>query len=341
MGGNALKVPTRRYERTEFEEISKELLDTLSKTFKRAEMPLYYKNKPSFGDADILISTDGYNGNIRDYITDTFKPNEIVHNGNCYSFDYKEIQVDLITVSGERFDTNIFYLSFNDMGNFIGKIAHGFGLKYGQDGLTYDHNFKGSNIGRVFISKDYKKIFEFLDLSYDRYLQGFDELVDIFKFITASKYFNWEYVQLENNNKINRDRDKKRKSYNAFLEYIDNNVRDDIHKYEYFKDKSDYIPMINEFFPEANLELEIRRLEYEHCRSLYIKAKFNGGDVMRNYGFKGKELGDVLTGFKEFINNRFSNELAYDKLMIINTKGIIYQFFELYLNTNNIKYEKN
>ena len=227
------------------------------------------------------------------------------------------------------------------MGNFIGKIAHGFGLKYGQDGLTYDHNFKGSNIGRVFISKDYKKIFEFLDLSYDRYLQGFDELVDIFKFITASKYFNWEYVQLENNNKINRDRDKKRKSYNAFLEYIDNNVRDDIHKYEYFKDKSDYIPMINEFFPEANLELEIRRLEYEHCRSLYIKAKFNGGDVMRNYGFKGKELGDVLTGFKEFINNRFSNELAYDELMIINTKGIIYQFFELYLNTNNIKYEKN
>ena len=50
-----------------------------------------------------------------------------------------------------------------------------------------------------------------------------------------------------------------------------------------------------------------------------------------------KELGDVLTGFKEFINNRFSNELAYDELMIINTKGIIYQFFELYLNTNNIK----
>lgn len=330
MGGRALKnTITRRYERAEFDTISVELMDTLRSDFKRVAMPLFYKNKPSFGDADIILSMEGFNGNMRDYITDKFGPNEIFHNGNCWSFDYKELQVDLITVSAEDFDTNEMYLSYNDLGNYIGKIAHGFGLKYGQNGLTYDHYFKGINIGRVTISKDYRKIFEFLGLDYNRYLIGFDELEDIFKYISESKYFNWEYLQLENNNKVNRDRDKKRKSYMLFLEYIDKNVKDDSHKFQYEKDKTIYIDKINDFFPEANLELEIRKAEYEYCKSLYIKTKFNGGDVMRKYGLEGKELGDAMNGFKVFIDNVIGSD-TYEDYIINSSIESIYEDFESY-----------
>src|ERR1035437_6729831 len=60
MGGNALKlVVTRRYERTEFEVITNELTSTLKQTFKRVEMPLFYRKKESFGDADYILSMEG------------------------------------------------------------------------------------------------------------------------------------------------------------------------------------------------------------------------------------------------------------------------------------------
>jgi hypothetical protein len=136
MGGRALKGEntfTRRYEREEFEQLSKELMVTLKDTFKRVEMPLFYKNKQSFGDADIILSMEDFNGNMRTYIEDTFSPNEIFHNGNCWSFDYKELQIDLITVAGEDFDSNYNYLSYNDLGNYIGKIAHGFSGEFDTD----------------------------------------------------------------------------------------------------------------------------------------------------------------------------------------------------------------
>jgi hypothetical protein len=332
MGGLALKNTfTRRYERAEFDEMSKDLLGLLSNTFKRVAMPLFYKNKPSFGDADILVSMEGFDGNMRTYIENTFSPNEIFHNGNCWSFDYKELQIDIITVAPEHFDSNYNYLSYNDLGNYIGKIAHGFGFKYGQEGLVYDHYFKGSNIGRVIVSKDYDKIYEFLGLDYNRWKEGFDELEDIFKFISESKYFNWEYLQLENNNRINRERDAKRKSYMSFLEFIEDNCKDSEHQYQYDKDKSVYVDKAAEFFPESNLITEIRRMEYEECKALYIKSKFNGGEVMRRFGLKGKELGDALNGFKKMMDFLVPNE-SYEHYIINTPSEDIYEDFKQYLN---------
>ena len=331
MGGNALKIAkTRRYDRAEFDVISVELMDTLKKSFARVAMPLFYKNKLSFGDADIMVSTEGLNFGLREYIVETFAPIEIHHNGNCWSFDYKELQVDLITIAPEHFDSNYNYLSYNDLGNYIGKIAHGFGFKYGQEGLVYDHYFKGSNIGRVLVSKDYDKIYEFLGLDYNRWREGFNELEDIFTFIGESKYFNWEYLQLENNNRINRERDAKRKSYQSFLSWIDENVKDDNHRFPFSKDKAEYVDAANKFFPEAGLELEIRRLEYEHCRNLYIKGKFNGGDVMRKYGLKGKELGDAMSGFKNIIGKIFPEE-TYEDYIINSSVAEIYSDFDVFL----------
>jgi hypothetical protein len=332
MGGLALKnTPTRRYDRAEFDVISVELLDILKKDFKRVAMPLFYKNKKSFGDADIIVSMEGFNRNVRDYITETFKPNEIFHNGNCYSFDYKELQVDVITLAPEHFDSNEMYLSYNDLGNFIGRIAQGFGLKYGQEGLWYEHYFKGMNIARIPISKDYRDIFKFLGLSYERWEAGFDELEDIFEYISTCKFFNWEMFQLSQLNKINRERNLKRKSYMSFLEWMDKNVADDDHLFDFrTKTQEEYNKMIAEAFPYANLDLEIRRVEYEYCKSLYIKSKFSGGDVMARYGLKGKELGDALTGFKNVIGSIFGDE-TYEDYIINNTVEQIYSDFDSYL----------
>ena len=335
MGGLALKTTfTRRYDREEFDVISVELMDILMNDFSRVTMPLFYKNKKSFGDADILVSMDGFNKDVRKYITDTFSPNEIFHNGNCWSFDYKELQIDLITVSAEDFDTNNNYLNFNDLGNFIGRIAQGFGLKYGQEGLWYEHYFKGSNIARIPISKNYEDIFKFLGLSYERYLEGFDELEDIFEYIATCKFFNWEMFQMSKLNKINRDRNLKRKSYMSFLEWMGQNVANDEHLHQFDKTQEEYNKMIAEAFPYANLELEIRRVEYEYCKSLYIKSKFNGGMVMREYGLEGKTLGEAMIGFKLFVEN--NSRKSYDDFIIDNSIDDIHSVFRLFLGTKNL-----
>lgn len=329
MGGRALKnTTTRRYLRAEFEEISQELINILKNKFDRVTMPLFYKNKESFGDADILVTAKEF-PQMREYIEQTFAPNEIFHNGNCWSFDYKELQVDIITCAPEHFDSNAMYLSYNDLGNFIGRLAHGFGLKYGQEGLWYEHYFKGKNIGVVPVSKDYPKIFKFLGLSYERYEQGFDELEDIFTFIAESPYFNWKKFQMEELNKINRDRNKKRASYMTFLEWMAENVADENHEFKFAEDKTSYFIMINDFFPEANIITEVRRLEYLECRKLYVQSKFNGGDVMRRYGFEGKKLGEVLEGFRNHVTHHYE---SYNDFIIHTDTFEIYKEFEDYLH---------
>lgn len=336
MGGLALKnlkIPTRRYDRAEFDVISEELLNILRKDFKRVAMPLFYKNKKSFGDADLIVSMEGFDRNVREYITETFNPNEIFHNGNCYSFDYKELQVDIITLTPEHFDSNEMYLSYNDLGNFIGRIAQGFGLKYGQEGLWYEHYFKGMNIGTIPISKDYRAIFKFLGLSYERWEAGFDELEDIFEFISTCKFFNWEMFQLSKLNKINRERNLKRKSYMSFLEWMDKNVADDAHKYDFDKTQEEYNKMIVAAFPEAKLELAIRELEYKYCKSLYVKSKFSGGDIMTKYGLQGKELGDVILDFKQYIHAIF--EMDYSDFIIKYNQKYIYETFDLFYKGKN------
>lgn len=339
MGGRALKKTfTRRYQREEFDKISVELLDILKKDFKQATMPLFYSSKESFGDADIIVDATDFPHRMDDYIKTTFNPNEIFHNGNCWSFDYKELQVDLIIASGDDFITNFHYLAFNDLGNFIGRIAHGLGLKYGQEGLWYEHYFKDQNIGRIEISRDYRKIFEFLELSYDRWLLGFETLEDVFEYIVQSKYFDYDMFQLKNLNKINRERNLKRASYMSFLEYIEANHQDKSYD---FDDKELSLSRVMEAFPEAQLQLKIRKLEYEYCKKEYIKAKFNGGEVMRRFGLEGKELGNALNGFKEFMLEYFGGgpELAaydYEEFLLNHDSEHIYRSFESYLEKNNL-----
>jgi hypothetical protein len=116
----------------------------------------------------------------------------------------------------------------------------------------------------------------------------------------------------------------------SFLEYIEANCKDDNHRYQYEKDKSIYVDRVAEFFPESNIEMEIRRMEYEECKALYIKSKFNGGEVMRRFGLKGKDLGDALTGFKNTMHNLVPNE-SYEHYIINTPSEEIYEDFQAFI----------
>jgi hypothetical protein len=312
-------------------------MEILRKDFMRVDMPKFYGSKPSFGDADILVLREP-GLNMKEYIEETFKPNEIFNNGDCWSFDYKELQVDLIDTERKFYNTSLMYFSYNDLGNYIGRLAHRFGLKYGQEGLWYEHQFKGQNIGKIPVSMDYPKIFKFLGLDYERYRHGFWTLEDIFVFIAESPFFNWKMFQLESLNKINRDRNAKRASYKSFLEWIQKYAADEEHECPVPEDKTVFLKLIKETFPEAKMDIEIKRLEYEHCRELYLKAKFNGGIVMERYGLSGKNLGKAMDGFKQWITD-FHN-MAYDDIIMENDETGNYALFNLYLMGSDIELPK-
>jgi len=339
MGGRALKNTfTRRYSKVEFETVSKELIDIIEKTFVKAATPLYYHNKETFGDIDIIVRVHPDSmGAVRPFIEKTFKPNEIFHNGNCYSFDYKEVQVDFMCVSGEDFDSNYHYLAYNDLGNYIGRIAHRLGLKYGQEGLWYNHYQKGQNLGRVMISKNYREIFNFLDLDYDRWLEGFDELEDTFEFVLTSKYFDSQMFQLDSLNRINRERNLKRASYMSFLDWINKNYPNVVGDYldgpkedarASDNTNKSLIKTINKTFPDANFNLKIKEIEYLEAKKAYINAKFNGSMIMNIYGLEGKQIGDALKHFKREIEKE---GYAFDDYILSESQENIFEQFE-YIN---------
>jgi hypothetical protein len=209
-----------------------------------------------------------------------------------------------------------------------------YNLKYGLEGLFMNVYNKRGKLGTLMVSQDYPKIYKFLGLDYTKWEQGFDELEDIFEFIATSKFFNWKMFQFDQLNKINRDRNKKRKSYMSFLEWMDKNVADTAHEYQFTEDKTSYFDMINEFFPEADLVTQTRRLEYEECKKLYLQSKFNGGQVMLKFGLEGKELGDAMTNFKKHIESTFYT--SFDDWAINKSSDLIYAFFKAYIKTHEV-----
>jgi hypothetical protein len=224
MGGNALRqTPTRRHMRDEYFIKENEVLDIINKktSFLPYAIPAY-KTKESFGDMDIVY-THPYGPMGVDLIQDLFNPNEIVKNGSVISFDYKELQVDLIYSPPEEISYAEAYFSFNDLGNFIGRLAKKFGLKHGHNGLFLPVKDGDYGIAEILVTRNYTDTLNFLGLSVEQFDDGFDTLEDIFTYVSSSPVFNPSIYLFENVNAVSRIRDKRRKSYNELLKWCDQN----------------------------------------------------------------------------------------------------------------------
>lgn len=313
MGGNALKVYTRRYDLDEYNDIVTEVLNKLISKGILAAIPKSYKNKQTFGDLDVLVKSSSVDGDILDVINELFKPNDIYNNSDVKSFDYKEFQIDFILTSDSKWETSINYFSYNDLGNFIGRISYQMGFRFGHFGLklVYRHEDGGRKFYKI-ISKNPKKIYEFLGFDYERYLQGFDNVEDIFKFVVLSKYFNKSIFDYDQLNHQNRTRIKKRKNYELFLAYIKES--DDVLPFDYkFKSKDYYLVEAEKFF---NIELvdEINRWKDIVEEQKKVSKIFNGNVIMRHFpSLRGKELGKAMSNFNNHLNSLIPNASDDDK----------------------------
>lgn len=275
-----------------------------------------YKEKDSFGDIDIVIETkEGFSR--KDFEDRVIHFDKKVVNGTVTSFGYtteegKIHQVDLIYHPEEDYNFACNYYSYNDLSNLVGRITHKMGFKFGHDGLWYIVRDGDYVVEELCITKDFKTALELFGFSYERFTQGFNNLKEIFEYISSNQYFNPSIYLLENRNHIARMRDRKRKTYTAFLEYCANTHFENIFEFE--EDKTTYLEMICSKYPIFRAELALAN--HKNNMRKQAKSKLTTELIKNHTGFKDKELGDYIKATV----NKYSN--TYDWWVIINTLSI-------------------
>jgi hypothetical protein len=302
MGGNALRnCTTRRYNKDEYQDICTDVTNRLTFLFSPKAQPTVipaYRMKESFGDLDVLIRSNVLPQDYQRRIEILFKPKEIVKNGNCLSFEYKEFQIDLITTPYENFETSLNYFAWNDLGNLCGRLSHLMGLRLGHDGLAYRWRIgETQHFKTVIVETDWAKILHVLGLSYERYTQGFDTLEDIFEFVVSSPYFNKDIFLLHNRNHTSRTRDRKRKTYMEFLKWVEDYKQTTEQNFwqEWRKgevSKACWLPKLFREMP--HFEKLYNEVQAEWEEAVEYKRRFNGDLVMQWTGLKDKELGKFM-----------------------------------------------
>lgn len=305
MGGNALKnCFTRRYQADEFASLAGEMLSVLQRDFprRRAAILPAYRSKPDFGDMDVLMETAPI-GDLRRWAMQTWAPAEVVSNGNVISFECRQLQVDLIGQAPENFDTALAYYSWNDLGNFLGRIAHKMGVRYGHDGLSVVFRDGNYQFAERVVSKDTDRILTFLGYDAARWRAGFDGLEDIYSFATSSPYFNPAIFAYENRNHTARVRDRKRAVYRGFLDWMDTQTA--LLAYPWpsteelggrrFDDAA--LARLLTAFPEFEPEYRLVMADFEFWQQ--GKLLFNGEMVSMVTGLTDQALGHFMRHLKE------------------------------------------
>lgn len=307
MGGNLFKDRSRRYQKAEYDALVVELSPAFSKLFTKFNVCPAFKDKDSFGDMDV-VGVVAPCANFPERVKEVTGCDDLSKNGNQVSFLYKEFQVDLVCHPEEEYAMAKHYYGNGDRGNFVGKLAHTLGLKYGHDGLWLKVRERESHLLReVLLTNDPQTADTFLNVEYRTEFQSFD---DMFNNVVASKYFNVETYDDENNNAVARVRDAKRPNYRKFLEYAAQMT--DRTFFPYHKDKSVHLPLVFAAFPHA--EKEYHEAKEEFRKLVLFRTKLNGEVVAELTGLKDKELGMTMKRLREVMNPDNTEHMTADEV---------------------------
>ncbi len=353
MGGHALKtVNTQRINNDEYQRIKKEIYDKF-----HSKISIYFLNeipgKETHGDLDLLYVNSNHL-NIRELIVQIMNPKEIVKNGPVLSFSYvlneeenMFFQIDFIHV--HDIDTALFYFSYGDFGQLIGRILKFYGLTFGHNGLwispfkntiisyiedhkeEYDkyhvEDHKIGDIEDIILTRRPDEICEFIGLSYYRWKEGFQTKLELFEYIKSSHYFSPTIFMYSNHPQ--RSRLKTRKMYEEFLIYLFG--EDKVNELKESKDSTDtkenkQIEAIQYFDKEDELKKEIHSY-FLHAER---KMKFNGNILQSQFNIQPKDLGTIIPNFKKFISE--SESLTFEEWLDLHNGDTIITIFTVWLD---------
>ena len=333
MGGNATKQwNTERFTKEEYNAVCQYIAQIMDLTplFKKDEMDDYVANqtltelngsyiseanklyafipcyfeKDSFGDLDFLTTNNHISVIEKLQKADDVEVIGKVKSGNCTSYairfksiSHKAFQLDIIHVDTSVFHFALHYFSFNDLGNFIGRIASAARIKFGFDGMfrkVYFNNHgdiipvyslkeqqpndnSHSTVVKkteVLLTCNFFTALDFLGFDVERYKQGFATLDEIFEFIYQSKFFKESYFSLDNRPADMRARDKKRTNYGLALDYFAKKGE---------KTSLCLLPddeIINQTFPHSLEEMLGLQKEMQH--KIKIKESINSKKIVQS-----------------------------------------------------------
>lgn len=310
MGGNALTIKTRRYSKQEYQEAVHQITPLLPRMVKKYFVPPSYESKETFGDLDILVVPKSNQRDLVAAVRFHLNPEEIKTNPNAIHFNHGELQVDLILVPEQEFEIASIYYSFNDFGNFTGRLFKSFGvnglfskeIKFGGDGLTYTiyNSTYDKKFERVLLSRDPSEIFSFVGLSYGRYKEGFKTLEDIFDFIMASPYFNSRSYSGIVGNNHERGRDRKRPNMIRFYEYTQEKEHTN---FESDFSQEEVIDLLEKKFPNSKLKEKIAHYKEIEDKQKEAKEKFNVDLIRETLGIADEQLQVMMKNFAKSFNS--------------------------------------
>jgi hypothetical protein len=218
------------------------------------------------------------------------------------------------------------YYSDNDRGNLLGNIFHHLGFNYGHKGLYLKlDNTKLLLSERTadilsFIGYTSPDIYKILELSF-----SFPTYEDMFDWVIKCPLFNSNYFQWESLNNKNRSRNKKRSSYNKFLEYIENKKFPNI---EVSQNLIKFYAL--EFFGKEKEYLDIyKKLEFNKAR----KDLINGDIISKITGLTNNELGNFIVSYKNSESYKKIQDNNID-FFVNGNKGMIEQDIKEYYDTH-------
>ena len=298
MGGNALK-DVERVDKGLYETYCREISDILPREFgvlTRFAIIPSYRSKKTFGDMDILVCnsylTEGWRERLNAHFCGIGERNDFVKNGPVTSFNFNGFQIDIILSNAEDFDFSLGYFSWNDLGNLIGRVAHRHRFKFGHNGLWYIVRDGDYKVTEIRLTVNFFDALTFLGFDAEQWNHGFDDIEDIFKFVSESKYFKKDMYPLEHRSHRARIRDAKRKTYTDFLKWVDEKKPDDGVSIELFPKAHETFERFADEYNDAIYKLGVQRS---------AKSKFNGDIVSELTGLTGVELGGFMMYLRRFL----------------------------------------
>lgn len=284
-------------------------------------------DKESHGDIDVVICCE-HGTDVPKFIKEYFKTDNIHINHNIFSFPFSNIQVDFIRTVKENFETNCNYIANGAASMFLGKVSRRIAdCIYGITGLEFlvRHEEEGHEIGRIQISKDPKKIIEFLGYDYKAWKNGFNSEKELFNFLISSPYIGFDYLESTGGARKHRKREEHCPQYARFIEFAEKAKP----KAEIEIDKSvdNSIYLIETFF-KIKIRGKYMDIQAAAKRKEEIRAKWSGADIKEITGIEGKELGKLIGEYKE----SFGEEENYFKMVESSTKEEIIVRFKAWFS---------
>lgn len=296
MGGKLFDLT--RMPRAEYLEREAEIRAYMDRAMPGAyRIPRYHDAKADFGDMDVIVRAGPDWGERREQIVRDLGITQVKVVGHVYSTVYRGLQTDFFAVPAARLDSMHAFMSFNDVGNIIGRMCRRFNLTWGEDGLSYVHRRASSESYRADlpVTQDFARVCAFLGLDHAAWVRGFADLDALFVWVTASPYFSVA-PYLDEVEGTMKQKSKLRPTIIRFIEWL--RERGITQRVE-FADKASYLPQVIAAFPEADLPRKLALEDQREARAIALRAKWSGKLVMQlRPELRGAALGEFIQAFR-------------------------------------------